>query len=242
MAKRKRNRTEDTDPQDGEVQDAEDEQGAEEVHNTGVSGFTISDNGGNDIFRIMVNKKFLFYVSKAVLSSVPWFKTSFSERWNTEGTPRVFEMFDDPEAFQISMHILHNQPQLLPKALKLSSLACLATFADKYDLVDTIFPQVTHRGWTDTVWEEGNPKLESLLVLPWILQVFSDTEKLQRVYDLLASNMYRHIEYGWVVGLGLDIHKVSDIYHKDVPEQEFCSKSISIPCKNNILIYRVRHA
>jgi hypothetical protein len=234
--------SQDTEVGGTEVQDAEHGQDAEEVQNTGVPEITILNNGGNDTIRIIVDKKRLLNVSKAVLSSVPWFRTNFSERWNTEGTPRIFEMSDDREAFRISMHILHNQPQLLPKALRVSTLACLAIFADKYDLVDTIFPQVTHKGWTDTVWEEGHPKLESLLVLPWILQVFSDTKKLQRVYDLLASNMYRHTEHGWVVGLGLDIHKVSNINHKDVPGQDFCSKSISIPCKNNILMYRVRHA
>jgi hypothetical protein len=249
MTKRKHRDGEETEPQNTgvrrtEVQHAEDEQDTEEVPNIeSVPEFTILNDGSKNTIRIIVNKQRMFYVSKAVLSLVPWFKTCFSERWNTEGAPGIFEMCDDdPEAFRISMHILHHQLQLLPKDLDYSTLHSLALFADKYDLVGTIYPQVMHKRWTDTVWRGGRPEPKSLMALPWILQVFSDTEKLQRVYLLLASNMCCRTEYGWVVKLGLNTYTVSSIFHKDVPEQDFCSKSISIPCKNGVLMCRVRHA
>jgi hypothetical protein len=208
--------------QNTEVQDAEDEQDTESVPE-----FTIFNDDSDDTIRIIVNNQCLFYVSKPVLSLVTWFRICFSGRWNTDGTPGIFELCDDdPNAFRISMQILHHQLQLLPEDLGYSTLNSLASFADKYNMVNTILPQVTHRRWTDIVLERRHSEPKSLLVLPWILQVFGDTKKLREVYKLLASNMYRPTKHGWVIRLGLGTYKVSGIQHKDVPEQNLCSKSI----------------
>lgn len=158
-------------------------------------------------------------VSKGIMRYIPYFNRLFSKEWETQ---EYSLSEDDPFALKILLAIVHFKGRFLPSSISLTQLYGLALVCDKYDTKDLILHYAESLGWISALWKDGKPRPErgtrSWASWLWICHVFKtnkkkDSERYERVLDVLAANMGELDKVWYVEGRKVSTIQCPSILH-----------------------------